>query len=197
MKTRCTLILLLILGGITLLNAQRNTVWTARRIYDYFYAEGHFGFLPADGIHFMANAGAGIKITPHHYLGAEFTVFGVSGLGISTSASGSWGLQYQYRFRKWYFLASGGELDKVDFTTDAPLEYYYTEAPERLGYFRIGAKHCFWGLLCVGCQYAQSTSFDGYASDFPAPGEPRYLEWSGPVQAFTLTFGMLLQNPPD
>lgn len=196
MKTKLLLITLLALGGITVSNAQKDTAAASRPFYDYLYAEGHFGLLLADKIYFMGNAGAGLKITPQHYLGVEFAGFAFSDVGVSASASGGWGLQYQYRFRKWYFLASGGELDKVGFTSDAPFEYSYTEAPNQLAYFRIGAKHCFWGLLCVGCQYAQSTSFESYASDLPPPAPPRYREWIGPVQAITLTFGLLLQNPP-
>lgn len=199
MKTRLLLIAFLAFGSTTLSNAQKSSAAASRPFYDYFYLEGNFGFFSVDLINYvyMSNAGIGLKITPHHYLGAEFTGFGARGSIQSGSALGGWGLQYQYRLRKWYFLVSGGELDKVDFSTYLPFEYTYTETPDLLTYFRIGIKHCFWGLLCVGCQYAQSSSFKGYISDFPAPGKPRFLRWEGPVRSMALTFGFMLQNPPN
>lgn len=197
MKTKkqliTTTLFLLIFSALA---AQKNP--DRRPIYDYVYAEGHGGLFFIAQFSSIGWTAAGIKITPRHYLGLEAVpVFSSGNAVVTSTALGGIGLQYQHQWKNLYFSVSGGTLESFGYTTDAPFEYYYAEASERPTYFRLGVKYGFGGIFCFGWQYAQSSPFEGYVSDFPAPAEPRFREWSGFAQAFTFTLGVMLQNPPN
>lgn len=170
-----------------------------RPIYDYVYAEGHGGlFFALSPSSLISWTGAGIKITPRHYLGVEAVPrFSYGNSYVEYSAEGGLGLQYQHQWKNLYLSVSGGTLESFHYSTDASFMYRYAEATQRPTYFRIGVKYGFGGIFCMGWQYAQSSPFEGYVSDFPAPAEPRYLYWQGSVRSFTFTLGVMLQNPPN
>jgi hypothetical protein len=191
----CALFSLLSLGSLPAQNEEKTE---SRSFWERIYAEGHFGALLADKIYDMSHVGAGYKITSRHYLGLEYIpAMRTSDLGNSWGVFDGWGVQYQHRFRKWYLTLSGGLMSEGHYATDGPYNYVPAEPSTPFSYFRMGTKHCFWGVFCLGCQYAQSGLYRGFAYDATGSVPPDDYAWEQRLRSLTLSFGLLLQKPPQ
>ncbi|WP_282784009.1 hypothetical protein [Phaeodactylibacter xiamenensis] len=191
MKTKQILIALLIFGGTTFSNAQKDTVADSRPFLERFYLEGHLGyFLFSD----MSYVGLGFVIRPRHYLGFEYVPV-LRSYSISTvnTAVDGWGMQYQYRVRKWYFSVSGGVMSKGYHITDDPFIVGPAERRTPFPYYRVAAKHCFWNFLCLGCQIGACGPYKVVAYDETGNG----YEWETGVRSLTISLGFLLENSPN
>lgn len=167
----------------------------SRPFLERFYAEGHLGYLIFSGLSYV---GAGYKITSRHYLGLEYVPHLSAGdIGNLWIAVDGLGVQYQYRARKWYFSVSGGVMSEGHYATDGPWDYVPADPPAPFPYFRVATKHCFWGLLCLGCQFGQSGSYKGVAYDASGSVPPSDYEWEESVRSLTISLGVLLQKPPQ